>query len=543
VDFSLSGKPAGEYQFPDTNRWYRTASNGSGLGQGDPTTITWSVIPDGTSIPGYAGEPASPSNLRAFLTGIYGNEAAWLALLQQVMNRWGELTGVTYIYQPTDDGAAFVDSAGALGVRGDVRFGGHTIDGNSGILAYNFYPDVGDMVLDTGDSFYTNTASNSLRLRNVVAHEHGHGLGLQHVCPINQTKLMEPYYSSAFDGPQHDDILAANRGYGDAAEHDDDPATAFPLGTPTGLLSIDNLSIDDDADYDDYSVTVGSGASLSVTVTPIGWTYLSGPQNPNGSCSAGTSFNSLAIHDLELRVLDVDGTTELAFADANGAGLPESLQNVPLPSGPGAYFVESAGDTTNGPQLYRLELSISSGPTATPTRTNTPTRTSTPSATPTPSRTPSATATRTPTRTPTATPLPPTPTPTRTQTPTNTPTLTSTSTRTPTATFTPVPPTNTPTRTPTATATQSPTWTPTPLPPTSTPTATATPVPPTSTPTVTHTPTWTATPVPPTPTPPPPPPTNTPSPTPTPTPTPGPGPLIFESGFESGDTEGWGVVL
>ena len=58
VDFSLSGTPAGEYQFPDTNRWYRTASNGSGLGQGDPTTITWSVIPDGTPIPGYAGEPA-----------------------------------------------------------------------------------------------------------------------------------------------------------------------------------------------------------------------------------------------------------------------------------------------------------------------------------------------------------------------------------------------------------------------------------------------------------------------------------------------------
>ena len=615
VDFSLSGKPAGEYQFPDTNRWYRTASNGSGLGQGDPTTITWSVIPDGTSIPGYAGEPASPSNLRAFLTGIYGNEAAWLALLQQVMNRWGELTGVTYIYQPTDDGASFVDSAGALGVRGDVRFGGHTIDGNSGILAYNFYPDVGDMVLDTGDSFYTNTASNSLRLRNVVAHEHGHGLGLQHVCPINQSKLMEPYYSSAFDGPQHDDILAANRGYGDAAEHDDDPATAFPLGTPTGLLSIDNLSIDDDADYDDYSVTVGSGASLSVTVAPIGWTYLSGPQNANGSCSAGTSFNSLAIHDLSLRVLDVDGTTELAFADANGVGLPESLPNVPLPSGPGAYFVESAGDTANGPQLYRLELSVSSGPTATPTRTNTPTRTSTPSATPTPSRTPTATATHTPTRTVTATstPVPPTNTPTRTPTstathtptrtatatstpvpPTNTPTRTPTSTathtptRTATATSTPVPPTNTPTRTPTSTATHSPTQTPTPVPPTATPTAsttstvthtptpvpatptptatptpepptatptptstpvpatptptdTPTPVPPTPTPTATPTPTETPTPPPPTvtPTPPPPPPTRTP----TPTPTPGPGPLIFESGFESGDTEGWGVVL
>lgn len=487
VNFSLSGMPAGEYQFPDSNRWYRTATNGSGLGQGDPTTLTWSVIPDGTPIPSYSGEPASPSNLRAFLTGIYGDEATWLAVLQQVMNRWGELTGVSYVYQPTDDGASFVGSAGALGARGDVRLGGHTIDGNSGILAYNFYPDVGDMVLDTGDSFYTNTASNSLRLRNVVAHEHGHGLGLQHCCPINQTKLMEPYYSGAFDGPQHDDILAANRGYGDAAEHNDDPATAFPLGTPSGPLAIDNLSIDDDADIDDYSVTVGSGVSLSVTVAPTGSTYLSGPQNPNGSCSAGTPFNSLAIHDLSIRVLDTNGTTVLAFADANGVGLPESLQSVPLPSGPGTYFVEPAGDATNGPQLYRLELSVSSGPTATPTRTGTPTSTPTPTATRTPTRTPTATAT----------PVPPTSTPTRTST----------------ATSTPVSPTSTPTRTPTSTATVTPTWTATP-PPTPTPTAT------------------------PTPTPPPPPPTSTP----TPTPTPAPDPLIFKGGFESGDTEGWGLV-
>jgi hypothetical protein len=560
VDFSLSGVPAGEYQFPDTNRWYRTATDGSGLGQGDPTTLTWSVIPDGTPIPGYAGEPSSPSNLRAFLTGIYGDEATWIALLQQVMDRWGELTGLSYVYQPTDDGATFVDSAGALGVRGDVRIGGHNIDGGSGILAYNFYPDVGDMVLDTGDSFYSVTTSNSLRLRNVVAHEHGHGLGLQHVCPINQTKLMEPYYSGAFNGPQHDDILAANRGYGDAAEHNDGPAAAFPLGTPTGPLAIDNLSIDDDGDFDDYGVTAGSGASLSVTVAPIGSTYLNGPQNPNGSCSAGTSFNSLAIHDLSIRVLDINGTTELAFADANGVGAPETLQNVPLPSGPGTYFVESAGGTVSSPQLYRLELSVSSGPTATPTRTGTPTRTATP--TPTPTRTATATATPmpptttptptwTPTITPThtATPAPPTATPTRTRTPTRTPTPTRTHTATPTpsATATPVPPTST--TTPSATPTATPIGTSTPVPPTSTPTPTATDTP--VTPTSTPTPTATGTPVPPTPTttptpePPPPTPTETPTPLPptsTPTPTAVPDPLIFESGFETGSTEGWKVV-
>ena len=69
------------------------------------------------------------------------------------------------------------------------------ITGNFGILAYNFFPNSGDMVIDVPDSFYNNTSNNSLGLRNTLAHEHGHGLGLSHVCPVNQTKLMEPFIS------------------------------------------------------------------------------------------------------------------------------------------------------------------------------------------------------------------------------------------------------------------------------------------------------------------------------------------------------------
>ena len=44
-------------QFHDSQRWTRTATDGNGLQQGDPTTITWSIVPDGTNINGYNGEP------------------------------------------------------------------------------------------------------------------------------------------------------------------------------------------------------------------------------------------------------------------------------------------------------------------------------------------------------------------------------------------------------------------------------------------------------------------------------------------------------
>ncbi len=577
-DHSLSGGSETEYQFSDYLRWSQTATDGSGLGQGDPTTLTWSIVPDGTIILGYAGEADSPSNLRAYLDGVYGNEANWLPLFQQVFDRWGELTGITYVYEPNDDGASFTAAEGQIGGRGDVRISGHNIDGGSGILAYNFYPNIGDMVIDTGDSFFSNTSGNSIRLRNVVSHEHGHGIGLQHVCPVNQTKLMEPYYSGAFEGPQHDDILAANRGYGDFFEHNDSPASSTHIGSPSGSMAILDVSIDDNYDIDDFSFSVGSGASISVTVSPVGGTYLSGPQNSGGSCSSGTPFDSLAIHDLSIRVLDVNGSTELASSDATGAGLPETLENIALTSGDGTYYLEIAGGTSDMPQLYELDLTVASGPvptptptatavppTPTPTRTNTPvpptptsTPTRTPSATPvppTPTRTPSATPVPpTPTRTPSATPVPPTPTrtpsatpapptPTRTPsatpvppTPTRTPSATPvppTPTRTPSA--TPVPPTPTrtstgtpvsptPTRTPTATRTQ----TNTPVPPTATPTRTSTPVPPSPTPT----PSWTAVP-----------PTSTPTPTATPTATPTPGPVLFSDGFDFGNRGSWSIRL
>lgn len=342
------------------NRWTTTATDGSGLGQGDPMTLTWSVVQDGTSIPAGpgVGDSAGPSNLRAFLNGIYGNEATWLAVFQQVFDRWGELTGITYVYEPNDDGASLSGLSGALGVRGDVRIGGHLIDGGFGILGYNYFPNDGDMVIDTGDSYFSDTSENSIGLRNMMAHEHGHGLGLAHSCPINQTKLMEPILTTSFDGPQHDDILANNRNYGDRFEHDESPGAAAALGS-FGSTTEANLSVDDNSDTDVYSFLADAGAGVDVTLTPTGETYLSGPQNPDGSCSAGTSFNSLIIQDLQVRLLDADGVTELALADTTGVGQPETLIDVDLPSGAATYYVEVTGDAANDAQMYELSLTVS----------------------------------------------------------------------------------------------------------------------------------------------------------------------------------------
>ncbi len=352
-------------------RWGVTATNsGGGLQQGDATTITWSIIPDGTNIPGGsqqgAGEPASPSNLIAFLNGIYGNQATWLALFNQIFDRWSQLTGLRYTYQPTDDGAGFPGSQGQLNIRGDVRIGGHFIDGNSNILAYNFFPNTGDMVIDTGDNFYSNpsgTANNSLGFRNVLSHEHGHGLGFNHVCPSEGKKLMEPFVNLGFDGPQIDDRLAGNRGYGDRFEFpaNNTAATATSLGAPlaNGQTSVTELSIDDNADVDFYRFnTTAANKTATIILQPVGETYLEGPQNSGGSCPAGVNFNALTINDLGVELIDSNGATVLGSANVNPAGQPETITGIPLPSGTGPYYIRVFGGNVDNVQLYRVSIEI-----------------------------------------------------------------------------------------------------------------------------------------------------------------------------------------
>jgi uncharacterized repeat protein (TIGR01451 family) len=352
------------FQFIDGDRWFRTATDGTGLQLGEPTILTWSVVPDGTNIPsgGFTGDVAGPSNLRARLNSIYGSEGVWRPIIQQALDEWASETGTSYVFAANDDGAAFASTSsegaqGVLGTRGDLRLSGRNIDGNSGVLAFNWFPDSGDMVIDTNDSFYLDVSNSSLRLRNVVSHEHGHGLGFRHVCPISQTKLMEPIFASNFVGPQHDDILAGNRGYGDDREDNDVAALGTNFGSITnGVFSINGASIDRVGDLDFFRFTVTSGKQVDVTVTPVGFTYSSGPQQ-GSQCPAGPNFNSLAQNDLILQVLSTNGTTILASANNLPAGGAETLSNVVLP-GSGQFFIRVAGGSFDAAQLYNLSFTI-----------------------------------------------------------------------------------------------------------------------------------------------------------------------------------------
>ena len=378
-------------------RWGTTATDGSGLQQGDPTTLTWNIVPDGTGIPalsGINGESTADSDLIDRLDTIYNETASgpditnrtWFPTFAGIFDRWGELSGITYIREPNDDSVAFSSAnsnPGVAGVRADLRIGGHSIDGNFSVLAYNFFPDHGDMVIDTNDTSYDNVANNSRLLRNVLGHENGHGLGFSHVIPINESKLMEPIASTQFDGPQYDDILAIHRSYGDFHESgtgNDTSITAMDLGqidnttvslgadtalqfdgdgdgevdNPVDPASTNYVSSDGSSDIDFYRFSALQGATLSLALQPIGPTYDEGPQG--GSAS---SFDASNQADLTLELLDSDGTTVLASADTGGVGQGESIPSTVLTAG-GVYYVRVTSPT-DLVQTYQLDVTLAGG--------------------------------------------------------------------------------------------------------------------------------------------------------------------------------------
>jgi len=194
------------------------------------------------------------------------------------------------------------------------------------------------------------------------------------------TFLMNPSLSLAFDGPQFHDILAVQRGYGDALEKDggnDTLATATALGAiasgtsagkgfdtpdlggdPAGISTeqTDFISIDDDSDTDFFQFSVDGPSTATIVLNPRGPSYgaviQDDPQPPT------SEFNASEQSDLVLAIFDQNGIL-LSQVDANGVGGEETVGQLLL-SEAGDYFVRVTGKA-NAAQMYSLEVSVTSG--------------------------------------------------------------------------------------------------------------------------------------------------------------------------------------
>lgn len=343
------------HAFTASTRWSNTATQGSTGSAGSPITLTYSFVPDGvlSVADGAVGPGITSVNnvLHQVLNSKFGASQVWKDLFRDMFAEWSAETGITFIEQPTDDRAIWPISAGSLGVRGDIRVICIDIDGPNGVLAFNYFPNFGDMALDQDENWSAGSPGFAM-LRNTLTHELGHGIGLDHAGPQDGSKLMEAFLNLGFIGPQDDDLRGGQWYYGDAAEPNDSSAAAASLGAFSDQKSFETLALSSHLDADWFAVSAPPGTSAAFRVSPLGGNYLVGadPGTPS-------PIDTRAVNALRVEVFNQAGTTLLRTATASALGANATTAAVAVPGGSSGLRIRvSTPGTNNAVQRYALTM-------------------------------------------------------------------------------------------------------------------------------------------------------------------------------------------
>lgn len=195
---------------------------------GTGAVVTWSLMPSGATME--PGEGLS-SALSSFMP------AGFLAAIQAAFDAWSAVANLTFV-QLTEVGVCNFQAAGCN--QGDIRIAGTNLGGAGGTLAHGYYPPsngglaAGDIHFDVNDGWdlvFDGTGDGAFSIFQVMAHELGHALGLDHT--LVPASLMNAFYTEAFSGPQADDIAGMQFIYGPAPQ---DPGDPIPEPATLALL-------------------------------------------------------------------------------------------------------------------------------------------------------------------------------------------------------------------------------------------------------------------------------------------------------------------
>ncbi len=370
----LVGAPAPLYAYDINEWWSNTQTDGGGNSRGDALTLLWSVVPDGEASRGVGNSDV----IDALDDGWAVDQAdrtpdltnrPWWSIMDRVYEQYERVSGLTMTYVHEQDA-----QGNDTGQFGDMRIAGTPFfweNDTGGVLADNSFPSSGgDMRIDT----YRDTNGlpswwirNEAPLRNLIAHESGHGVGLSHEDAISGANAaMETPLETSFWGLQFDDIYAFNRMYGDPLEKNggnDTAATATFLGAfanqGSAVLGLDaNDAVAQEMDDDWVGIDGSSDTDwFRFTASQHTWARIElVPQGPTYDSEQGANTNYAARSDVKFSIYAADGQTKVMTVDLAEAGAMERLDRISLPY-TGDYYVRVEGES-NLQQFYSLDVLV-----------------------------------------------------------------------------------------------------------------------------------------------------------------------------------------
>ena len=380
-----AAQPRDRFNVDPTFVWVGAGQQGLS-GRAQRASLTYSFPADSTPWGLQELNTPAPNVLNASLTALFGpgNIDLGREYIRQGLAAWRRYGGLDYS-EVADSGIPMDQVLTRRSSVGDIRIGGTPFGVNT-FLAYNAFPSAqaagvggGDMVINTSFFIPTNlnNPDNAYRyLRNVIAHEHGHGLGMIHQVPCNGTKLMEPNVNVGFETLSVDERRGAGRSYGDRFSGNQSPAQAQNLGNLTTPrlrsaierdLSTNGASGPLGTSQDWFRFTIDSPQSIVITAAPTGDTYITG-QQVDACNGAPVTVNAFRAGNLSIELYSQSGATAtppapLLTAASALPGLNETLIATNL--APGEYLVRVFDSGPNAPadqivQLYDLTVRVAS---------------------------------------------------------------------------------------------------------------------------------------------------------------------------------------
>ncbi len=291
----------------------RTLPSTFGVPWADPTRLTLSFAPDGTST------PVGASNLSAVLGGVAA-PAAWQRELLRAYQTWAVYANVNIGL--VADGGQPLGTAGAP--QGDTRFGDIRISAGprgSDMIAsampfdWNATTYTGDLFFNSDKHFSIGNVAGKYDLFSVALHEAGHSLGVDHL--EDPHSVMEERYEFR-SGLHTVDIAAIRDMYGARAKDSYDAwgsndtrssASYLPSLLTNQVVALGDLSTTTDVDY--YKLTfplsvLGLGPrDLSVRLQTEGRSLLTAKVSvldANGSVVQSALTSNPLDNDVALRV-------------------------------------------------------------------------------------------------------------------------------------------------------------------------------------------------------------------------------------------------